>query len=436
MGKTDEALKHYNAVIKQKPSDVSLAAVTSNNIITINKDQNVFESQKRIKALTSDGLQHKLTSLQKQAVQLNLSLFYLLQNKHDQCRKALTALDRMSPGDELPSLLEAALLCKEKDLAKAAKVLKAKSESRDGSLSIKLALAQMFLSQGKIYPACEALKSLGAYSYKPGVVSALVSLYMNQEDRDSASDVLNQAVTWYRKNEAGSPELVLLIRANASFQMRNGDPRTAASMLEDLRGRDPNDLKTLAQLISAYSQFDPKKAQDISRELTLPADQTRGLDLDALEASVNVIGPRYMKRAPKGEQSPTSPKKVDEGDLLKKRKKKRKTKLPKNYDAKASPDPERWMPLRERSYYRGRRKKKGNIGKGSQGAVSGASAADLDRSAAAGGGGTPHAEGASSPSGASAGATPTGAGATAKGPRQQKTVGSKAKKKKKGGGKW
>lgn len=38
--------------------------------------------------------------------------------------------------------------------------------------------------------------------------------------------------------------------------------------------------------------------------------------------------------------------------------------LPKNYDATASPDPERWLPLRERSYYRGKRKnKRGNIGK-------------------------------------------------------------------------
>lgn len=50
-------------------------------------------------------------------------------------------------------------------------------------------------------------------------------------------------------------------------------------------------------------------------------------------------------------------------------------KLPKNYDPKVTPDPERWLPMRERSYYRGRKKgkKKDQIGKGTQGATTAAS---------------------------------------------------------------
>lgn len=40
-----------------------------------------------------------------------------------------------------------------------------------------------------------------------------------------------------------------------------------------------------------------------------------------------------------------------------------------------TPDPERWLPMRERTYYRGRKKgkKKDQVGKGTQGAVTGAS---------------------------------------------------------------
>ncbi|XP_023593153.1 signal recognition particle subunit SRP72 [Trichechus manatus latirostris] len=69
-----------------------------------------------------------------------------------------------------------------------------------------------------------------------------------------------------------------------------------------------------------------------------------------------------------------------QGDL-KKKKKKKKGKLPKNYDPKVTPDPERWLPMRERSYYRGRKKgkKKDQIGKGTQGATAGASS-ELDAS--------------------------------------------------------
>ena len=33
-------------------------------------------------------------------------------------------------------------------------------------------------------------------------------------------------------------------------------------------------------------------------------------------------------------------------------------KLPKNYDLSATPDPERWLPRRERSYYKGKRRDK------------------------------------------------------------------------------
>lgn len=49
-------------------------------------------------------------------------------------------------------------------------------------------------------------------------------------------------------------------------------------------------------------------------------------------------------------------------------------KLPKNFDPKSTPDPERWLPIRERSYYRGRKKgkKKEQVGRGTQGATSGA----------------------------------------------------------------
>ena len=51
-------------------------------------------------------------------------------------------------------------------------------------------------------------------------------------------------------------------------------------------------------------------------------------------------------------------------------------KLPKNFDPKATPDPERWLPMRERTYYRGKKKgkKKEQVGKGTQGTTAGGSA--------------------------------------------------------------
>ena len=73
--------------------------------------------------------------------------------------------------------------------------------------------------------------------------------------------------------------------------------------------------------------------------------------------------------APVSLESPTT------GLVLKKRKRKKKVRLPKNYDPTIPPDPERWLPRKERSYYRGRRrdKRKEQVGRGTQGAAAAAS---------------------------------------------------------------
>jgi len=128
--------------------------------------------------------------------------------------------------------------------------------------------------------------------------------------------------------------------------------------------------------------------------------------------------------------------------IQKKKQKKRKKVLPKNYDPSVTPDPERWLPLRERSYYRGkRRNKKRDINKGPQGSTAASSAAELDASKPAV---SPPSSDVGSPrAGNSAPGTGT-AGHVANppdavGPRQAKPAAASAKqrpKKKKGGKGW
>ena len=42
-GRDKEAQTIYNQVLKNKPSDIGLVAVASNNLLTINRDQNIFD---------------------------------------------------------------------------------------------------------------------------------------------------------------------------------------------------------------------------------------------------------------------------------------------------------------------------------------------------------------------------------------------------------
>lgn len=80
-GKDKEAQALYTAALKKRPDDIALVAVASNNIATLNKDQNVFDSKKRMKNATQEGVEHKLTSRQKKSIAYNQCLLALYTNQ-------------------------------------------------------------------------------------------------------------------------------------------------------------------------------------------------------------------------------------------------------------------------------------------------------------------------------------------------------------------
>jgi len=127
---------------------------------------------------------------------------------------------------------------------------------------------------------------------------------------------------------------------------------------EKLLKINKNDLEALPSLIIAYSAFDSQQAEKLSARLPELVGQ-RSIDVEKLE---NVM-PRFGARTIKEE---VIVKKSEEENKIKK-KKKRKNKPPK--DLSKPIDPERWIPLKQRSYYK-RKQRKGKLEKGSQGGVS------------------------------------------------------------------
>lgn len=56
-------------------------AVISNNLVCLNKDQNVFDSKKRLKAATAAEVEFKLNSLQRFLIAYNEMLFSIMTNQ-------------------------------------------------------------------------------------------------------------------------------------------------------------------------------------------------------------------------------------------------------------------------------------------------------------------------------------------------------------------
>ncbi|CAH2293509.1 signal recognition particle subunit SRP72 [Pelobates cultripes] len=371
-GKSEDAIQLYNQIIKLKPTDIGLLAVVANNIITVNKDQNVFDSKKKVKLTNAEGVEHKLSKHQLQAIEFNKALLSMYTNQAEQCRKLATGLQAQNPEYLLPVLIQAAQLCREKQHSRAVDLLQEFADQYPlNAAQLKLTMAQLKLAQGNVTKACMILKSIKELEHKLGMVSALVTMHSHDEDIDSAIEVFSQAISWYQENQPNSPTHLSLIREAANFKLKHGRKKEAINDLEQLWKQNPKDIHTLAQLISAYSLVDAEKAKVLSKHLPPSDTMTLKVDVDALENSTGATFIRKKAAKIAGEQT----KEQGQGDL-KKKKKKKKGKLPKNYDPKVTPDAERWLPMRERSYYRGKKKgkKKDQIGKGTQGATAAATA--------------------------------------------------------------
>nr|XP_033342441.1 signal recognition particle subunit SRP72 [Megalopta genalis] len=371
-GREKEAQALYTSALKAKPDDIALVAVASNNLVCLNKDQNVFDSKKRMKSATHDSLEHKLTSRQRRNIAYNQCLLALYTDQAEQCQSLCNKLAKDHPILAADAMFIKAVQLSKDGKAKEAAELLTQYAVGEKELQMKLVCVQLLLSQDEKQEAIEILENLNDRDKSlPGVVSALVTLYMANNNREKASSALKNAVNYYKKNKETTDNLGEFWRQAADFYLRGGDIKVAADILQEMVDASPSDTKTLAQLVVAYVQFCPEKAQLLSKRLPPLHDLAEKTDVDALESSNWVIGTKVIKK--KIEPSPGKP--TVDATKKKRKKRKRKGKLPKNYDSNVTPDPERWLPRHERSGFRKKRDRRNRdiAMKGTQGTAAGAS---------------------------------------------------------------
>lgn len=303
-GRAKEAAVIYADALKNKPNDVALVAVASNNSVVINRDQNMFDSKKKIKAALADACEQKLTARQKKVIAFNHCLLAYYINQGD-LNKLCAALQKSHPDLEFQTLLiGVSQLARDRKFKEAVeKLQKAAPEADVHRLAVQFAICQLHLLGGNKKAAIEVLQGLGDAKYKPGVVSALVSLM--SDNRQGASEVLKESVEWYKANKNKAGDLSEMWRQAADFHMRGGQPEVAASSLEELLHKNPSDMKILAQLVIAYAQFDPSKAQQAAKNLPALDASASAQEVDQLEDANWMMATKAVKKTvTKGEMSP------------------------------------------------------------------------------------------------------------------------------------
>ncbi|XP_045493552.1 signal recognition particle subunit SRP72 [Colias croceus] len=359
VGKEKEAANLYHNVLKDKPSDQALVAIASNNLVVINRDTNVFDSRKRMKAATQDGLEHKLNSRQRASIVYNQAILAIFSNQPDFCKQCCVKLNREFNADKRAVLVEASSLVKDGKSTQAVNLLL----KVGGTLT--LAAAQVLLAQGDRKAAVKLLEE-SEFKYRPAVIGVLCTLLTADNEYEKASKLFTEVYEHYKNDEEKLKSLRAVWRAAGEAHSRAGDTAAAARAHAALVHAAPGDKRTLARLVKAMLH-EPEEAKKLATKLP-PINQLEGkIDIDALESSKWMMGAKVVKKTvqSKQEQSPGTP--GSELGQKKKTKRKRKTKLPPTADISKGPDPERWLPKYERTAYRKRRGIRRDVIKGSQG---------------------------------------------------------------------
>ncbi|KAF7287403.1 hypothetical protein GWI33_001381 [Rhynchophorus ferrugineus] len=368
-GRIKEAQALYSSNLKLKLEDIALQAVASNNIVCINKDQNLFDSKKKMKVALNESLVYKLPSDQKKHIAVNNAILNYYINQTEQCEKICQSIESMWPDQVvMVTVLRALNLLRLEKNNEAIDLLQNVIKSNNNNLYLSLCIAQLYLMNGNKLQACQVLENIGEETYRPGVVGALTTLYLGIGDEATALKVFEKAVDFYKKNKIKSGDLSSLWKQAADFHIRNGHPKVAANSLEELLSINKGDKKIIAQLVLAYSQFDKNKALKLSKELPSIKELSQDIDFETIQT----VAPIASKKTPnvKSDSQPGTPKSEDSHKRRNKHKK-RKGKLPKNYDPDVQPDPERWLPKYDRTGYRKRKDRRiKEIIKGSQGTSS------------------------------------------------------------------
>ncbi|RHY28481.1 hypothetical protein DYB32_005948 [Aphanomyces invadans] len=353
-----DQLRHAD---RPSSADTGLVAVAQNNIATIQRSKDLFDSLKRLRSVTNDTLREKCSSAQHQVILANTALY-------DEARDAVDALAQLFPDSAYLPPLQLHLALAEEDPSALPSLVETLKGSKTSSGL--LALAHLHCRLGHPGKAADALRLIPEIQHTPGTVATLVALYDAALDAKSSAAIVDAAV-----NHSSS---AVLLEGDGIAKLRQGQYAEAAAAfarLLDLSDVEPERrVRCLAYCVVALSYVDPSGAS--TRAATLPAIQSSNLSVEDL-----------VRRAPRP-RAPAAKKKENRERVLRKRAK-RKAQFIASLKAKpdynpliglVNPDPERWIPRKQRSR-RGRK----NRGKfvGAQGSGMGAQKDALKLDAAA-----------------------------------------------------
>ena len=241
------------------------------------------------------------------------------------------------------------------------------SASRQGpnDLGAILTLVQLYLTNGNTNAAAAALESFSskldgsseasdvAIRNNPALIATLVAVYSKQNRSSKARDTITDSASYWQSKSAETQTSLLKAAGAALTESSNPvDLEKANKIFSSVHAQDGSDIAAIAGLVA--SSKNGSDHADMADRLPSIERLAKDVDVSALEADgVAKLKPRIQPATAGSKRAADTP------AVPSKAKRVRKSRLPKDYDPEKKPDPERWLPMKDRSYWRpkGKRKK-------------------------------------------------------------------------------
>lgn len=282
----------------------------------------------------------------------------------------------LSPAVNMAAVLNAAAHARNADNEKAAlKAIVPLLEKRPNDVGLLLTITHLYVITNNFAAATHLLESFfkrleqsGSASdldarFAPGLIAALVSLYTQQGRPGAAKSELAKAAEYWRKphkSKTEAPSKALMVAAGTALLDTHNpeNVKAAGEIFQSLYDQDNEDRAAIAGLVAAYSITDSSSIPDDLLSYLPEADRLVS-DIDATELekagvpSGNFATSNVTAESRKRSIAPTR-------SVPSRTKRLRKARMPKEFVEGKKMDSERWLPMRDRSYYRpkGRKGKK------------------------------------------------------------------------------
>jgi signal recognition particle subunit SRP72 len=383
-GKVKEALDLYKSLDKSSDIDGDTHSIAQNNQTALDAaPTNPFLLQRKTASWLASGKKAKLFEYQSSLLDRNELVIDLMAQKIDGVKKRTSkAISQaqhptVAPEVNTLSVLNAAAETHGASDKEALRQLTALADKRPQDLGLALAVVQVHMQHGQTGAALakfeaflQRLDKAGGDDVvdsrlSPGVVALTASLLRTQGREASAkSELVKAAKYWTTRSGRSEPSLLREAGIELLRSSNAADLSLAGAAFEKLFKEHHGSHIASAGLVASLATSDPSKVQKHVAELPSVDSLIGGVDVSALlDAGVAAAPNSGVAR-----KRPAATADADGAEKTAKRRRKRK--LPKNYEPGKTPDPERWLPLRDRSSYRPKgRKGKKKAGESTQGGV-------------------------------------------------------------------